>query len=369
MPKKALILTPCTGIHQDITHLMWNNKTTLASDRLQTLPLMRCLKNNNYQVQVLSFNTIYTFKEINKIEQPDICFIGKMRHNSKVEDGDKFCQFHLATVLNIKRKGAKIACIYSDNVCEYNDQDAEMYKNFLYLSDIVITPSKKLEAYASKRVGPKTLLTTIPDPLIHDQKPFKRLSPRSTCRLIWFGHNKNMSYLQDILPSLINNANKNKNYVLTILASDSALNQFKERTLKCLPKLNNWTLRLVPWDIHDQPSQFIRELGESHISLIPSDPYDTLKNGVSHNRLTDSIQLGCIALASPMDSYIELSKVCLIGKDFSKLLNKAILENGRLCSKYEALRPEILERFSPKKNLLFWEETIKALDKNLEIVK
>ena len=97
--------------------------------------------------------------------------------------------------------------------------------------------------------------------------------------------------------------------------------------------------------------------------------YDTLKNGVSHNRLTDSIQLGCIALASPMDSYIELSKVCLIGKDFSKLLNKAILENGRLCSKYEALRPEILERFSPKKNLLLWEETIKALDKNLEIVK
>ena len=172
--KKALILTPCTGVHQDITELMWSGKTSAASDKLQTLPLMRCLEANNYATKVASYNTKYTFEEIKKIEQPNICFIGKTRHNPGLENGDQFCQFHLTTILNIKRKGAKIVCLYSDHVCDYNDQDAQMYKNFLYLSDAIM-PSQKLREHAAKRVTSQTELITILNPELLQEQPFKAL--------------------------------------------------------------------------------------------------------------------------------------------------------------------------------------------------
>ena len=363
MAKKALILAPCTGVHRDITNLIWEGRTTLATDRLQTLPLMRCLKANDYDTQVLSYNILYTFEEIKKIKDPDICFIGKMRHDSKKEDGDRFCQFHLATILNLKRKGAKIACIYSDNVCEYNDQGGEMYKNILYLSDLIITPSKKLRLHASNNTQAHTEFIIIPDPEILDKKPFKRFLPGEPLKLIWFGHNKNMQYLQRELPSIIENSDKSTSYVLTILGSIHALNSFKQHTLNKLPKASNWTLRLTPWDVNRQPRQLSEELADSHISLIPSDPDDPLKNGVSHNRLTDSIQSGCIAIASPMDSYKELSEACLLGKNFPKLLQESIDNNKALCEKYEKSRQRLFEKFDPRNNLELWQKAIKTLEK------
>ncbi|WP_156918818.1 hypothetical protein [Synechococcus sp. CC9616] len=324
---------------------------------------MKCLKKNGYDLQVLSYNIRYTFKEIEKISQPDICFIGKMRHDKTTENGDQFCQFHLNVVLNIKRKGAKIACMYSDNICEYADQGGEMYKNLLYLSDLVITPSKKMKEHALKRVASQTRVITITDPQLFEEQPFKRLLPNQICRLIWFGNDKNIEYLQDILPPLTKNSNANMNYVLTVLASTNALNAFKYQMTKSLPQSKHWTLRFVPWDANRQPEQLVKELGNSHISLIPSNPKDPLKNGVSHNRLTDSIQHGCISIASPMDSYMELNKVCLIGKDFSLLLQKAVQENKRLCRKYEILRPAFLERFKPENNLLSWTKALEMLEK------
>ena len=165
---------------------MWSGKTAGASDKLHILPLMKCLEARKYHTTVLSYNKNYSFEEIKKIEQPQICFLGKMRHHAILEDGDKFCQFHLSTVLNIKRKGAKIVCLYSDHVCGYNDQDAEMYKNFLYLSDVVITPSQKLKEHAAKRIRPQTKLITIPDPELHSEQPFKKLLPKSLqINLVW----------------------------------------------------------------------------------------------------------------------------------------------------------------------------------------
>ena len=343
---------------------MWNAKTTTASDKLQILPLMRCLKKNDYDIQVISYNAKYTCNEIENIEQPEICFIGKMRHDVHVEDGDRFCQFHLTTAVNIKRRGSKIACLYSDNVCEYDSPDAQLYKNLLYLSDLVITPSKKLQEHAKKRIPKHAKLITIPDPLFLEEKPFKRLSSNQDCNIIWFGHNKNLEYLTNILPNLISNSDAKIHYILTILASRGALESFQKYNLQKLPKSNNWSLRLVPWNIYNQPAQLIEELSNSHISIIPSDPNDPLKNGVSHNRLIDSIQSGCITLASPMDSYVELSKICLIGTKFSELLRKAVQDNARLCRKYETLRPGILDYFNPKRNLQLWDKALRLLEAN-----
>ena len=102
MKKKALILSPCTGVHKDITELMWNAKTTTASDKLQILPLMRCLKKNDYDIQVISYNAKYTCNEIENIEQPEICFIGKMNCFTKAKQMTQMRTHKWINQINLK---------------------------------------------------------------------------------------------------------------------------------------------------------------------------------------------------------------------------------------------------------------------------
>ena len=121
---------------------------------------------------------------------------------------------------------------------------------------------------------------------------------------------------------------------------------------------SNWSLRLAIWDTKNQPNQLKAELSRAQITLLPSDPLDPQKNGVSHNRLIDSIQSGCIAIASPVDSYLELSNVSLIGENFPKLLNFATENYQLLCDKYTKHRDTALERFNPGLNIKKWEIAI-----------
>ena len=74
--------------------------------------------------------------------------------------------------------------------------------------------------------------------------------------------------------------------------------------------------------------QLEREIARAQISILPSDARDPLKFGVSHNRLVDSIRGGCVTIASPMGSYLELEELALLGNNFGELLNNAV-ENYR----------------------------------------
>ncbi len=352
---RAVILSPCTGIHQEITQILLDSKTSNASDKLQTLPLMKCLKDNNFTINAYSLNTIYELKEINKIGLADLCIICKMRHNPSKENGDKYAQFHAFNVLTLKRNGAKIITLYSDNVCDSSNTDSELYKNILFLSDYVITPTLALREHASRWTQAQTKFSIINDPGFLKEKSFKLLKKNDKCKLIWFGNNKNLIHLEESLPELIENSPLNYQYIFTVLASNQAIEKFRRDTEPKLPRRRDWKLRYVQWDFNNQPTQFEKELEDAHISFIPSDPLDPLKNGVSHNRLADSIQSGCITIASPMSSYLELSKVCLLGNNFSQLLNLAMEQNHRLCQKYETFRPTLMKRFSPQHNREEWQ--------------
>ena len=104
----------------------------------------------------------------------------------------------------------------------------------------------------------------------------------------------------------------------------------------------------------DQPGQLERELRRANISLIPSDPTDPLKQGISHNRIVDALRSGCLPIASPLKSYQELSKVSVLGNDFEHLLFLATKEYARLISKHSFYRPKYLDPFSPRNNIQNW---------------
>jgi len=352
MPK-ACIIIPYIGVNAIYTSEHAKSKTsTIASVRLQIRPLINALELQNYQVVEVSLNKNFQLSELKQFEKFDLCFISKTRAGPSVDE-NLFSQFHTCCALFLKRNGSKLITLYSDNLANIPSPEGELYKNLLYLSERIITPSEKLKVLAQSISKFPTKISVIEDPSLLKRKKFKPIKKGEPIRMIWFGNLCNLSYLTDILNNLIEKSNPALRYELNILTQDTGDNLIKHY-FKNLHLPRYWNIILTAWDANDQPNQLEQALANANISLLPSNSSDPAKCGVSHNRLVDSIQSGCITLASPLSSYLELSKLCLIGSDLSTLLNIAVNENERLCVKYTQSREKLLRRFDPEINLQKW---------------
>ena len=356
-PPNALILMPFVGINKIYTQAKLETISgSLASDRLQIKPLIQALNNLNYNISAASLNTTFQVTDLKKLRNFDLCIAGKIRYHESM-DANQFTQFHSCCALDLKRKGAKLITIYSDHVAQAETIDSELYKNLLFLSDHIVTPSEKLKHLACNTIAGLSPTSIIEDPCLLPRQEFNQLNTGEIIRLLWFGNVPNLKYLFREIQNLFLKSDRSKRYELTILTLEVGLRNVQHKYTSDLIR-SNWSLRLMSWDIENQPTQLKAELSRAHITLLPSDPLDPQKNGVSHNRLIDSIQSGCIAIASPVDSYIELASVSLIGDNFPKLLNFAVANYPRLCNKYSKLRDAALQRFKPELNIKKWETAI-----------
>lgn len=196
--------------------------------------------------------------------------------------------------------------------------------------------------------------------VIHDpwqiSKPYtpRQLNEGETMRAIWFGSNKNVDYLINCLPELLKNWKSERNCELTILGQNYALSKVKNAVSNIKGSFSKWKLRLVPWRIDKQPLQLESEITRAHIAIIPSDPQDPLKSGVSHNRLVDSVRGGCITIASPMESYKEINGIALLDDNISTLLNNSEKHYSELSRTLFEHREDKLLQFSPEKNTKEW---------------
>lgn len=355
----AMILMPFIGINRTFSeNELKKISGSLASDRLQIKPLIKALNNLNFNVSAASLNTTFQIADLQKLKTVDLCIASKIRYEESM-DSNQFTQFHSCCALHLKRTGAKLITIYSDHVAESDSIDSELYKNLLFLANHIITPSEKLKHSACKTIPNLASTSVIEDPCLLPKQEFNHLITGEKIRLLWFGNAPNLKYLLREFQNLFSKSDQSKTYELTILTLDVGLKYLQENiNSSSIP--SNWSLRLTSWDIDNQPTQLRVELSRAHITLLPSDPLDPKKNGVSHNRLIDSIQSGCIAIASPVDSYIELAKVSLVGDNFPKLLNFAVANYPRLCNKYSKLRDAALQRFNPELNIKKWEIAIQT---------
>ena len=99
------------------------------------------------------------------------------------------------------------------------------------------------------------------------------------------------------------NINHASGIELVILSSPKSLEIVERAFQKFLPTaLTAWSLEPFVWDDSLQPTQLEDVLGSCHLAWIPSNPNDSLKAGVSHNRLVDAVLSGCI-IASKMQTY------------------------------------------------------------------
>ena len=344
-----------------------NAQGCAASQRLQLTPALLSAKKAGHQVCVKSLHCKNP-NDITSLGNYDICIVGKLSANSD-ELAQSMAVANLAAITQLKANGTKIVILYCDHQLIDGYTIGSLYRTIFKLADFIIYPTSYLQRAGQKHAGENSKSFLIADPWSIKAFNIPRPSPgKGTWKIIWLGSNKNLQYLLNILPYLYRSHLSKKRIELNLLTGSWAIKKFKKFT-SIHPCPGNWRIRLTEWSGSRQPEQLEQELIQSHISIIPSDPTDPQKAGASHNRLVDSVRAGCLTLASPLESYKELSKICLLGKDFTTLLSHAIHDYDRLITKHSLHRKSILAQFSPEINSAKWDKALKIItEDNQKIV-
>ena len=329
-----------------------------ASLRLQLVPAIRSAQNLGLKPAVLSLhNRIQTSKSLG--EQKCICLIGKMSSNNE-ELVKTMIRANLPFIRELNEKNCPILVQYSDNILSENSLLSDFYAELFKIADHIIYPSNALRNLTSKYVSKQCKTTVIPDPWqLHLSHLPRNFDLKDECKIIWYGSPKNTRYLINCLPKLLKYSPSNRSFELTILGlkiSHESISNFLRENFPHIP--TNWKIRMVIWNHLRQPEQLEEEITRAHIALIPSDPRDPLKAGVSHNRLVDALRGGCIPIASPMDSYIELSEIALLGTEMDILLTEAIQSYKQIAAKIAEEKDRLLKNFDPKINHDAWSKLI-----------
>ena len=332
----------------------------MASAKMQLLPLSVAANELQINSRLISVD-VNDPSILNELGSPAFCFISKINHY----DDDRFHGYAmavLAATARLKSLGTKLILLYCDNLASLPCARGSLYRDLLRLVDYCVVPSQSMAKLASQFALPSTSVTVIEDPWQVREQPFKELLPSQKLRIAWFGNTSNIFYVRDKLGELMQNITGVIGIELVILSSPKSLEIVERAFQKLLPNaLKAWSLELIAWDDSLQPTQLEDVLGSCHVAWIPSNPNDSLKAGVSHNRLVDAVLSGCIPIASEMQSYMELRKLALLGENHGQLINSALPQYQRLIAKYQELRASMLARFSPALNHQRWVSFLRGL--------
>ena len=275
-------LTPFSGQLSDL------ESVNLASVRLRAAVALRSAEKADWH---------YAFgPQIDlKPRATDLCVVvGKLGSN----DVERLASVWLENLAQAKKRapGCRIVVDYTDHHLGASTELSDFYRALLPLADAVIVSSSALALQlqphfcGSVFVVPDALEVRITPPVRHKHAP-----PRA----LWFGHGTNLIYLAQALEPMGRQL-QGAPLELRVLSNRPALEQFK-RTLTAIPE--GIALKAGDWSLAAMQAH----AAECDFCLLPSDPHDARKMGVSSNRLLTALAMGLPVAASPLASYKEFS--------------------------------------------------------------
>ena len=279
-------LTPFSGKLSDL------ESVNLASVRLRAAVALRAAERADWHY---SFGPQIDLKP----RATDLCLVvGKLGSN----DVERLASVWLENLAQAKKRapGCRIVVDYTDHHLGAETELSDFYRALLPLADAVIVSSSALALQLQPHfcgpvfVVPDALEVPITPPVRHKHAP-----PRA----LWFGHGTNLIYLAQALAP-IGRQLQGAPLELRVLSNRPALEQFK-RALTAIPE--GIALKAGDWSLAAMQAH----AAECDFCLLPSDPYDTRKMGVSSNRLLTALAMGLPVSASPLASYKEFSELFL----------------------------------------------------------
>jgi len=224
--------------------------------------------------------------------------------------GDILEDLWLSQIIKNKTNGSKIILDYTDDHLNDISSTSNFYYQYLPYIDAAVTSSLYLKKALQKHF--QGHIEIITDPIeVPISKPHCKTN--ETVNILWFGHASNIDYLKDIVSQWKDLKTK---LILNILTNEDGMIIFKKNQ-PSIPK--NLSINIMRWS----RDAMINTAKFCNLCIIPSNPNDLKKAGVSSNRLITALALGLPTAADNLNSYNEFKDyfIDIRSEAFDLLLN------------------------------------------------
>ena len=222
----------------------------------------------------------------------------------------------------MKKSGGRLVL----DICDYPFAEkppavTRFYTEALRLCDAVTVNSARMAELMTPHAlqAPQVIEDAILAPA---QRP--EFAPDKRLELLWFGHPSNLRYLDRTLDALVHYGEKQSCRLKVVTAPEHGIEQAVQAlNARCAPRFE---VRFIPWSIEATRVA----LRQCDLVLIPGDPADPLKSGVSSNRLGEALQAGRLPVASPLASYLPFGDAAWLGDDLVAGIAWAMANRGEV---------------------------------------
>lgn len=260
-----------------------------------------------------------------------LCIVGKLFLDVRPADW-------LATCVRAKESGARLILDICDYPFAQKPPDVvRFYEEALRLADAVTVNSGRMAELMSQHTAqvPQVIEDAI---LAAPRRP--EFAPGKVLELLWFGHINNARYLERMMDALIAYSAKQRCRLTIVTEPGQGIEQAVRRiTESYAPRLE---ARFAPWSL-DATRIALRQCD---LVLIPGDPADPLKSGVSSNRLAEVLQSGRLPVASPLASYLPFGESAWLGDDLVAGITWAMANRGDALVRIRRGQAQVMERLA-----------------------
>ena len=231
------------------------------------------------------------------------------------------------------------------DICDYPfrkkpDVVDEFYSRLLGMADAVVVNSVRMAEQIAPHFSKPVVV--IADAVL-DAMATPAYSPATRLKLLWFGHPSNLRFLEPWISALIEAPPRPCRLVIVTEDGYGVREAARNIQARFAPAFE---ARFVEWSLESTR----RELAACDIAILPGDPSDPVKGGVSANRMAEILNAGRFPVASPMQSYLEFADAAWLGNN--------LIEGIRWG---QAHREEVLKRIRRGQALVAEKYTLRRL--------
>ena len=244
-----------------------------------------------------------------------------------------------------KKMGKKIILDYTDDHLNFESPMTSFYERSLPYLNAAITSSTFLADKLMQKI--KCFTEIIPDAIeVPIFKP--KIKENVSKNIFWFGHASNINYLIKFISKWRNLKHNTTLFILTNEQGVVIFNQTKFNIDK------NLSIQLGLWSIQ----AMINTSKFCDLIIIPSDPSDPKKAGVSSNRLITALALGLPTAACVMESYKEYDQYFtdIDSEKFIELIDNPDMFHNQVLEAQDKIIPQFTQEAVGQKWINFFEK-------------
>jgi hypothetical protein len=263
----------------------------------------------------------------------DVCVVPKFMRGFQTESWVSACR----EAVNFKRKLILDICDYPFNK---SDEVHAFYSEVLKVCDVVVVNSFRM----AEIIAPYSKRTpcVIEDAILGAvRRP--EFSPEKQLNLLWYGHPSNLDYLVSSIEPLAQFAS-HRHCVLTIITQEGAgifrfIKEINSHFEPCLQA------HFVRWSLENMRIA----LRKCDLVLIPSNPSDPNKTGVSANRLAEAFRAGRFVVAAPLPSYMPFAEAAWLDNNLIAGIEWALANRRDVLERIHLGQQLVAEKFDAVK--------------------